>query len=126
MFNIPSLFNRPLLFKFGAFLSSIAAIYHFIGIFYPISSAPPYRHALFVLVNLFCTYGFLKRPKLFVVFFSFLFVQQLYSHGGSLIQEWTASGSIDKIDLLVVILIPVFFINLLLEWKVNFKKREKK
>jgi hypothetical protein len=109
---------RTGLFKTGSFLLLVAAVYHLTGIFYPIypiNSSPVWRHTLFACVDLFCVYGLLKRPTYFVYFFFSLMVQQFYSHGGSLIQQWNENHMIDWISLLILIILPVFFINLILE-----------
>jgi len=111
---------RKFVFQIATSLSLIVAFYHLIAIFYQISPASPTRHLVFFVINLFCAYGFNKRPNFFVLIFFLLTIQQLYSHGGSLIRHWTSYQSIDFIDLFVVILIPVFFVNLVVDCKFKF------
>lgn len=100
--------SRSLLFKIASLLSFLVAVYHAIGIFYAVNSSPPLRHLVFVVVCLVCCYGFLKRPKYFIYFFFVLLVQQLYSHGWSLLFHWF-HGKIDWISLLLLIILPALF-----------------
>ncbi len=106
---------RKHIFHFFACLFGIAAVYHLAGLFYPVNNAPVWRHALFVIINAGCIYGLLKRPKWFAyVFFAFT-IQQLNSHGGSLIDNWNLHHKIAWIDLSVVIITPLIFLALLSE-----------
>ena len=115
--KIPMSDYRTRLFKIASLLSLLAAVYHLVGIFYPINSSPAWRHLLFVCVALFCSYGLTKRPKYFVYFFFLLVVQQFYSHGGSLINQWIQYHTIDWISLVLLLFLPVIFFNLILESK---------
>ncbi len=109
------------IWKFAIFTFFVAGFYHFIGIFYEVNDAPPYRHFVFVLINLFCIYGFYKRPKYFVFLFFLLVINQLDTHGGSLLRDWGDKGIINWIDLFVVILVPLFFAHLVMDWKSRFQ-----
>jgi len=109
--------NLERIFQFAGLIFLISAIFHFVGIFFPINASPPIRHAVFVAINIFCVLGFVRRPPYFVFLFALLLVQQYSSHGSSLIRNWNESGLIDWIDLLVVILLPIFLIALILERK---------
>ena len=108
---------RSELFKIASLLSMAVAVFHLVGIFYPINSSPSWRHLLFVFIALFCSYGLVKRPKYFAYFFFLLIVQQFYSHGGSLISQWSKHQTIDWVSLLLLIFLPVIFLNLILDSK---------
>jgi len=108
---------RKTLFRIFALLALLLAAYHLVGIFYPINSSPYWRHLIFVLLNLFCAYGLIARPKFFNYFFFLLMLQQFYSHGGSLLNQWSARKSIDWASLFVLIFLIVIFVNLILEAK---------
>jgi hypothetical protein len=99
--------NKRILFYAFTILSFLAAIYHLIGIFYKINNSPVWRHVIFVVVNLFCIYGFLKRPKYFIYFFCVLTLQQYNSHGSHLIRLYTLEHKIHWISLFVIILLPI-------------------
>jgi hypothetical protein len=90
------------LFRLFALLSLAAAVFHAIGLFHPLNGSPPWRHGLFIVVDFSCTYGFLRRPRWFVWFFSALALQQCYSHGQSLLRE-PAAGHASWLDLGVVL-----------------------
>lgn len=105
------------LFKIAAIFSIISAVYHFTGIFYPVNASSPLRHALFVIINLVCFYGFVKRPKYFILLFFILTIQQYTSHGSSLIRQWNNTQTVNWLDLSVIVLLPIFFINLILEFR---------
>jgi hypothetical protein len=107
-----------------AILSSLAAIYHFAGIFYKVNSSPVWRHILFIFINLICIYGLLKRPGWFVWFFFLLLLQQLYSHGGDIIGHWKHEQRIDWISMAVVSLMSVAFLLLLFDKRKHFRSSE--
>lgn len=108
---------RQLLFKFVSVLSLVIAIYHLVGIFYQLDQSPPWRHAVFVIICLFCYYSFVKRPKYFVYFFLALTAQQFYSHGGYFISQWFHYNKVDWISLLLLVLFPIILINLIFDLK---------
>jgi hypothetical protein len=111
--------SRKFLFRIFALLALLLAVYHFVGIFYPINSSPYWRHLIFVFVNLFCSYGLIARPRFFNYFFFLLMLQQFYSHGGSLLNQWSARKSVDWVSLFVLIFLIVIFVNLILETKTD-------
>jgi hypothetical protein len=89
-----SLKTRNILFKIFAGLACLAGTYHFVSVFYKIDESQIWRHLLFVVINIFCVYGFLKRPKYFVFFVALLFVQQFYSHGTYMVNLWIKTKQI--------------------------------
>src|SRR6185369_7858994 len=95
--------SRKIFFKVFAILTLLVAAYHLVAIVYPIDSSPSWRHLIFVLVNLFCVYGLIARPRFFIYFFFSLMLQQFYSHGGSLLNLWLVRRSIDWVSLFVLI-----------------------
>ncbi len=111
------------LFKIVSIIFLLVAIYHFVGIFYKVNTSPLWRNALFVGINIFCVYGFLKRPKYFTPFLAGLTVQQLYSHGESLIKLWTEQKQIDWLSLGDIIFLPLVFILLLSNSRDTTKNR---
>ena len=104
-----------IIFIVAAVLSFGALLYHAKGIFYPAPPTPAWRHAIFVLVNITCIYGLLKRPKWFTWFVGALTLQQWYSHGGYAIELWQKQHIIHWISVGVVFFMPLLFILLLLE-----------
>lgn len=111
---------RRWLFRIAAFLSIGVSIYHSAGIFYPVDSSPPWRHAVFVVVSLFCCYGLVKRPGYFIYFFFVLLAQQFYSHGSYLIRQWYDLHKIHWISVVLLLILPVIFYSLVVD------KRNKK
>lgn len=90
------------LFKLLASLALAAAFYHLIGLFHPVNGSPPWRHAVFVAIDLISAYGFLHRPEWFVWFFGALTVQQWSSHGATFLDQ-LAENRIPWMDLAVVL-----------------------
>lgn len=109
--------TRTKLLNGFVFLAGIAALYHLVGVFYPVNDAPKWRHLLFVLVNVFCVYGFIQRPGYFLIIFAALLVQQFYSHGTGLIKTWTETGQIHWISVCVLVLLPIAMLCLLYDYK---------
>jgi hypothetical protein len=104
--------QKRILFIVLAGLCGIAALYHTTGIFYTVNSSPAWRHGLFIVINLICIYGLMKRPRWFIWFFFLLLLQQLYSHGSDIIGHWKLEHRIDWISMVVIILMPLIFILL--------------
>ncbi len=102
-------------FRIFALFFIAAAVYHFAGLFYPVNSAPVWRHGLFVVINLLFAWGMLKRPAWFIYVFFVLLLQQLYGHGSALLNHWHQTQHLAWIDLAVVIATPVMFTLLLWE-----------
>jgi hypothetical protein len=71
-----------LFWLFASFMG-IAAAYHFVGIFGNLNEDPPWRHALFVILDLGFAYGLLVRPPYFSWLFLAFLIQQYYTHGGN-------------------------------------------
>ena len=110
---------RNWLFIAFAILTLISAGYHFLDIFYPFDKSPVWRHILFIGINLFCTYGVLKRPKYFVYFFAVLLVQQYYSHGSFLVNLWIEKGQIHWISVIDLLLMPIGLICLVDDYRMK-------
>jgi len=111
--------DRSTFFKFAALLTLGVAVYHVVAIFYPLDTSPPWRHAIFIIVSLFCSYGLIKRPKYFVYFFGVLSVQQFYSHGTDFLNKWSDHHKVDWISLGVLIFIPIILYNLIVDARGN-------
>ena len=96
-------------------LSFVAsAIFHVVAIVVPSvdPSAPTWRHALFIAINLACAAGFAFRPSgrpapWFVAAFGVLVAQQLFSHGTTLWNEWMGAHRIDVNSVFVLIVMPL-------------------
>src|SRR5688572_17526339 len=94
------------IFLLLAGLILVAAVYHFLGIFYKIDQLPLWRHAIFLLANIFCVYGLIKRPGYFVVFFIVFTCQQYYSHIQQLWEVWEGKHMIHWNSALVLAILP--------------------
>jgi len=105
------------LFIFFSLFFIAFAVYHAIGIFWPIDTSPWWRHLIFFALSIFGIYGILVRPKYFVYLFGVLLVQQFYSHGSDFIAMWCEQHKIDWISLLVLIVLPIVFVFLILDAK---------
>lgn len=111
---------REILFKLLAAGALCAALYHAVGLFYPINEAPVWRHALFVVINVVAAVCFIKRPACFLPIFALLMVQQFYSHGTFLFNTWQQTHSIDWPSVLVLVFMPLAL------WALWIDYREKK
>ncbi|HTA84325.1 MAG TPA: hypothetical protein VK783_15380 [Bacteroidia bacterium] len=103
------------LLKILSFFFLVAAVYHFVGLLSKLNTEPLWRNGLFVLINLFCFYGLLNRPKYFIYLFAVLVLQQLYSHGQDILKLWSTYKQIDWLSLGVVIYMPVVFLLLVMD-----------
>ena len=116
----PSVQARKMIFLLLEISLAMAAVYHGVGLFYKIDGSPLIRHAIFVGLDLFCVYGFLKGRKYFVFFFAAFTVQQYYTHGQHLIEMWINQGEIHWISVFVLVLLPLGLICLIAEWLQSF------
>ena len=114
--------TRTILFKVFAGLACLAGTYHFVGVFFKVDESPIWRHLLFVGINIFCVYGFLKRPKYFVFLVALLFVQQCYSHGTYMVNLWIKTKQIHWISVFDLLLLPIGLICLIEDYKLKNKK----
>lgn len=105
-----------------AVLFAGAAIYHFIAVFITINDLPLSRQFIFILIDLAIAYGLLKRPKYFIYVFIILLVQQYYTHGFKLMEEWNNFKKIDYVSLLVLCVLPFILFFLLKDY--HQKKKE--
>lgn len=98
----------------GIFL--LAASYHALGLFIPVNEAAIEHHALFVVLDLFSAYGFIRRPPYFNVFFALFTCQQYYTHGHDLVSYWTAFHQVHWISVLVLLVMPLALAKLLVDY----------
>ena len=100
----------------------IVAVYHLVAMFFHINEISVGRNLLFVLINFICAFEMKWKHKFFLIPFSVLLIQQLYSHGSSFIDEY-ALHQFDWRSVLILIFIPLIyfaFVN-----QVFFTKKEK-
>lgn len=97
--------------------SLIAASFHCIGIFYKINDVPIWRHIIFFLIDLYCAYGFFKKPKYFIWIFFLLLIQQYYSHAYFLLKMWNLYHKIHWISILVLSALPIGQICLIWDYR---------
>ena len=83
------------------------AIFHAVAIFVPTVSepSPPWRHGVFVLVNLFFAWAFLTRARWLPLPFGALCIQQAWSHGSAFLAA-RAVGHTDLQSLAVLVTLP--------------------
>jgi hypothetical protein len=101
-------------------LAVITSTYHTVALFCKVNESGFWRNLVFVIIGIFCIYGFLKRPKYFIYFYIILLIQQYYSHGRHLINSLTTEHRIHWISLMVLVFMPLGLIYLWLERKRKF------
>ena len=113
--------TRSVLFVLFAMVFILAAIYHLVLTVYKVDDTPVWRHLLFVVIDLFCAYGSLKRSKYFLYFIAPLLIQQYYSHGTYLINMWNEKRQIHWISVFDLLLFPIGLICLIEDYKMKHK-----
>jgi hypothetical protein len=83
------------------------ALFHLVSLVRPDigSFSPPWRHALFVGVNLFFAWAMLRPPRWLVVPAAILVVQQGYGHGADLLHA-AAAGQVDGQSAVTLLTLP--------------------
>jgi hypothetical protein len=109
--------TRIFLFRIFAGLSAGAAIFHLVNLLYRFDHSPAWRHIMFFFVGVICVYGFLVRPKYFLILFALLLIQQYYSHGSSLVNNWIDDQKINWINIGVLIIMPPALVLLIQDYK---------
>lgn len=102
--------NKPSIFKIAALFYFVTAIYHSLFVFgiTPMDSSSVERHAIFVGLTLFMSYGLWISPNFkFTIFFFVMTMQQLWSHGGDLLRQWNESSQIDWVSVPSVLGFPI-------------------
>lgn len=123
MWQVSYRMDKKLFLFFSLFFVG-AALYHFIGIFHKINDAPVWRHTLFVIINLFCVYGLLKRPWYFLYFFFLFMLQQFNGHGRKALALLAEGQAIDWVGMCEMPILLAIFILLILD-KCDKKKAER-
>src|SRR5687768_15323585 len=95
------------IFMLSAAFISVAAGYHFLGMFYNLDHLPLWRHLTFLIIDIFCVYGLIKRPGYFILFFILFTIQQFFSHGQYLIERLQVHHAIHWNSVLVLVILPV-------------------
>ncbi|HUR12811.1 MAG TPA: hypothetical protein VM012_15650 [Flavitalea sp.] len=108
--------NKNKIFNTLAVLSSIAAAYHFFGMFSKMDQLPVWRHGIFLILDVFCVYGLVKRPRFFVIFFVAFTMQQLYVHGSDLYEMWKYEHRIHWNSVFVLAILPVALVLLITDF----------
>ena len=91
------------------------AVFHVAALVRPAlgDPSPPWRHALFVLINVAVALGMHRRPHGFAVGFALLTAQQLWSHGATAAQVFRDEGRLDWASVVVVAGMPAVLALLL-------------
>ncbi len=63
------------------------AFYHLLAIFMDLNNSTASRNILFVIINLWCAFEIRRAKIYFIVLFTALLVQQVISHGNSIIKN---------------------------------------
>lgn len=98
---------------------AIASLYHLTGMFQPSANTPFWRHRAFFCLDLFCVYGFIQRPKYFILLFAAFTIQQYVSHGEQIISLWIDQGRIHWISVAVLLLMPLGLSALVAEFHLH-------
>jgi len=96
------------IFRACAGLLLVAAIYHLAALTVASLAPPgaPWRHGLFIAIDLTAAVLMLRRPVWFVPIFALLTIQQIWSHGESLWDHWRLESQIHWISLATIIAAP--------------------
>ena len=101
------------LFRFFALLLIGAAFHHLYEYFVP-ELRPEYpaaRHILLFCINLILAVFMLRRTKYFLPVLFLISIQQLYGHGGRLIDSFSGSKAALYTDWVVVIFVPIILFS---------------
>ena len=100
------------IFPFFSLLFVAAGLHHLYEYFIPElrPDYPPLRHIVFLALNLVLAYFMVNRSKYFLPFLFLISAQQLYGHGGNIMQNWSSDKPILYTDWAVVLVIPMLLL----------------
>jgi MYXO-CTERM domain-containing protein len=103
----------------------VGAAFHVVALVRPAvgDPSPPWRHALFVLINLAVALGLRRRPRGFAFGFALLTAQQLWSHGLTAALVWSDERRLDWASVLVVAGMPIVLALLVVDVRAR-RRRE--
>ena len=100
----------PWLFRAGAALMLIAALFHVAALSVPAfarvaysSTYPVWRHVAFIVITTAFAWLFFRRSDWLLWLFALLTLQIYNGHGRQAIQRWTNEGRVGLIDIVTVI-----------------------
>jgi hypothetical protein len=108
-----SVIFREYLFRLFALLLVGAAFHHLYEYFVP-ELRPEYpatRHIIVFCINLVLAIFMLRRSWYFLPVLFLMSIQQLYGHGGNLLNSFSGGGAALYTDWVVVILAPIIFFS---------------
>lgn len=90
------------------------SVYHLAGLVRPdwTEPAPPWRHALFAVVNLVAAAGLVRWRRAWLYGYAVLAAQQVYTHGRYGLLVWRVEGRIDWASAGVLVFMPVLLVVL--------------
>jgi hypothetical protein len=99
---------RTWLFRLAAGGFVLGGISHVAALFEPsvLEPSPPWRHGLFVAINLIFAAGMLMRPAWLIFLLLPLTAQQLFSHGIDGWRVWHEQGRVDWASVVVLLGMP--------------------
>lgn len=97
----------------------LAALYHVAALLRPdlVERGSPARHGLFVVINVIFAAALFRRPRVLFWFFLPLGLQQLHSHGRTLVHDLVHLHRLDWTSLLVLLVAPYAAWLLWLDWR---------
>ncbi len=114
--------TSSLILKISSIGFIAAACYHLLAIFFELNNSTGWRNILFVVINLWCAFEIRKTRKYFIVLFTVLFVQQVISHGSSVIENMHEHNT-DWLSIFVLAAILIIYAALMFSASVKFKTR---
>jgi len=117
--------TSSLILKTSSIVFIVAALYHLFAIFFHLNNSGGWRNLVFVLVNLWCSYEIRKFKNYFILLFTVLFVQQLISHGNSIIKNFANHNTV-WLDISVLIFMTIIYVALIISAITNLQIEKRK
>ncbi|GAC1393589.1 MAG: hypothetical protein NVSMB47_01120 [Polyangiales bacterium] len=107
----------PRLFDLVTVGFAAAALFHLAALVAPslAEPSPPWRHALFVVVDASIAFGIRRRGPVFLGLFALFAGQQLASHGAQALGTWAAERRVDVASIVVLAAVPLLCALLLVD-----------
>jgi hypothetical protein len=101
------------------------ATFHVAALLHPevADPSPPWRHALFLVINLGVALGMTWRPRGFALAVALLTAQQVWSHGVTAAQVWRDERRIDGASAVVVVGMPVVLALLIVDARARRRRQ---
>lgn len=120
--KIPKRKASDVIIKYSWIAFAAAAFYHLLAIIFGLNNSTGWHNCLFVVINLWCAIEVRRARKYFVILFTILYIQQLISHGASILRSMN-ENKMDWLSILVLCALTVMYVAVVVSASAKHRER---